>query len=593
MNSAYTDIVKDIHIAYQPIIDLKNGHVTGEEAFCRSATQQSPTKILSIVEELKKTTDFDIDIHTLALSGHVNTAAKKRVFLNTEQITLASGRNHLKALNALITELALRPKDVVIEVCEREYDVDDAKLTDALLDYKRAGYRLALDDVDTHQMNLSCLLKCDWDYVKISDKLIHGLDKEPDKRAMIKSLSMYARYKHAKLIAEGVETQAELEALIKLNVDYAQGYFIGKPGTAHSVIDEALVARIDKVNRGRYFTQSEMSIQTHVGHIMRNYKSLSSNMRCKEVHDFFQKHDYDSVCFLDEKQKIAGAISKQSLHLALSTKYGYSLYSDRPIEELYDPIPLVVNYFTPVKDALGAAMNRTESHTYDDIIIADNGIYHGVILMRDVIGVVSTMESQAATQLNPLTALPGNNIINNNIDHYLRSNESVLFIYIDLSDFKTYNDFYGFEKGDAVIKQTAEILRSRLENLPYPSFIGHIGGDDFVCMLEMDSEDISSHQIAKSVLQDIIDDFETNKPHFYTKSDYTAGHIADAARTGKYEANALTNINIASYFGRLDQFDNLDSFAEHMATIKRKTKDKPFSNYLILAHHQDQVLELA
>ncbi len=593
MNTLYETMIQNITIAYQPIIDLKNGHVNGEEAFMRSGTQESPLTLLAAVRAMNKIPDFDSDIHSMALKGHIHASAKKRVFLNTELLTFCRNRNHLDALNVLIHELGLRPKDVVLELCEREYDVNDDKLTAALTDYKRAGYRLALDDVDTHTASLPRLLQCEWDYIKISGHMVHGIDQDADKRAMVKALSMYARYKHARLIAEGVETSGELTALIRLNVDFAQGYFIGKPGAAHTPVSAAVVERIETVNRSRYLAAPEKVVQTHVGHIMKNYKSLRSGIKCQEVHEFFKTRDYDSVCFLDEHLKIAGFISKQALHLALSTKYGYSLYSDRPIEALYNPNPLILNYFTPVKQALQAAINRTDNYAYDDIIIADNGIYHGVVSMRDIIGVVSALDSRAATQLNPLTALPGNNIINNNIDQYLRSNESVLFIYVDLSDFKAYNDFYGFEKGDAVIKETAEILRRHLNNQPFESFIGHIGGDDFVCMLEMDSEDLSGHMAAKRIMDDIISDFEAAKPHFYTKGDYSAGHIADAARSGKYQSCALVNINIASYFGRLDQFASLDEFAEYMAAIKRKTKEKDFSNYLILAHHQDQVMELA
>ena len=136
MNTLYETMIQNITIAYQPIIDLKNGHVNGEEAFMRSGTQESPLTLLAAVRAMNKIPDFDSDIHSMALKGHIHASAKKRVFLNTELLTFCSNRNHLDALNVLIHELGLRPKDVVLELCEREYDVNDDKLTAALARYQ-------------------------------------------------------------------------------------------------------------------------------------------------------------------------------------------------------------------------------------------------------------------------------------------------------------------------------------------------------------------------------------------------------------------------------------------------------------------------
>ena len=109
--------------------------------------------------------------------------------------------------------------------------------------------------------------------------------------------------------------------------------------------------------------------------------------------------------------------------------------------------------------------------------------------------------AQRDLEANPLTRLPGNVSILNELQRKIDQNSIFAICYIDLDKFKSYNDKYGFEHGDEVIKETARILIRTKRELGNPDdFIGHIGGDDFVAITTPDKVD--------ALCQKIIDDFD-------------------------------------------------------------------------------------
>ena len=125
---------------------------------------------------------------------------------------------------------------------------------------------------------------------------------------------------------------------------------------------------------------------------------------------------------------------------------------------------------------------------------------------------------------NPLTRLPGNVSILNEIQSRIDRDEYFVAYYIDLDKFKAFNDKYGFEKGDEVIKNTAQILISSIQEKGGPQdFIGHVGGDDFVLVTTPDKVD----EICKC----IIVKFDSMMPSLYTSDDRKKGYIIE--KTGR------------------------------------------------------------
>lgn len=139
--------------------------------------------------------------------------------------------------------------------------------------------------------------------------------------------------------------------------------------------------------------------------------------------------------------------------------------------------------------------------------------------------------------LSPLTGLPGNFVILNEISHRLAAAVPFALIYADLDNFKAYNDRYGFLQGDDAILLTAKCLEAALHDIDgEPRFLGHVGGDDFVLLVGTDSAALVAMEIATR--------FEAAAPLMYDNLDIKRGHLITATRTMTTCASPLMTISM-------------------------------------------------
>ena len=177
-------------------------------------------------------------------------------------------------------------------------------------------------------------------------------------------------------------------------------------------------------------------------------------------------------------------------------------------------------------------------------------------------------------RVSPLTGLPGNVQIQAEMKKRWLSKETFAMMYIDLDNFKAYNDIYGFLKGDEIIKFTAKTILKNVHTEQYEdSFVGHIGGDDFVAIL--------SQTDYEKVCQNIIADFDTNVTKFFTEEDAKRGYIEVANRKGVIEQFPLTSISIAVVEVEKGRFANTLEIGEAGAGVKHLAKTIQGSTYVI------------
>ncbi len=143
-----------------------------------------------------------------------------------------------------------------------------------------------------------------------------------------------------------------------------------------------------------------------------------------------------------------------------------------------------------------------------------------------------------ARDANPLTGLPGNNTIKKYLQNSIIDRKQRSILYVDLDNFKAYNDKYGFVKGDEVLIKTAEILthvgqRNNIQDY----FVGNIGGDDFVVIL--DSKYMSE------IVKEIIEEFDRSVLDYYNETDVKRGLIISKDREGVFREFPIMGISIA------------------------------------------------
>jgi diguanylate cyclase (GGDEF)-like protein len=136
--------------------------------------------------------------------------------------------------------------------------------------------------------------------------------------------------------------------------------------------------------------------------------------------------------------------------------------------------------------------------------------------------------------ISPLTGLPGNSEITRQVERLVRERAPFALIHADLDHFKAYNDRYGFLRGDAAIKATAELLQDILNGYDGETcFLGHVGGDDFVILVEP--------EVAEEVAAKVITRFDEFAPTLYDSEDAARGWIeVDDRRNNRRQVDVMT-----------------------------------------------------
>jgi len=166
---------------------------------------------------------------------------------------------------------------------------------------------------------------------------------------------------------------------------------------------------------------------------------------------------------------------------------------------------------------------------------------------------------------NPLTGLRGNIEIQAELNSRIARNELFAVMYIDLDNFKAYNDVYGFESGDRAIKLTADILQDNVKLFgSSKDFIGHIGGDDFIIITEVD--------LADKIADNIIADFDAKIVELYTQQDVKKGYITTVDRLGHVIHFPIISISIAIVTNEFRKITSAAQISEIAAEVKKKAK---------------------
>ncbi len=181
---------------------------------------------------------------------------------------------------------------------------------------------------------------------------------------------------------------------------------------------------------------------------------------------------------------------------------------------------------------------------------------------------------EEAKGANPLTGLPGNNVIISKMDELIGSKSKFAVIYGDLDNFKAYNDKYGFTKGDDVILYTRDCLVEAATKFGDEStFVGHEGGDDFVIMTAFDNWE--------PICKGIISGFDSGIKQFYTEADASQGFIDSVDRQGKRVRFPLISISIAVASNNHRPIEDHRLLVSIAAEMKKFVKKTEGSNYAI------------
>lgn len=565
-----TDKVKDfftilktgaISTVYQPIISLESGSTLGYEALSRISIPQCELSIedlFKIAAQQYKLWELEQLCRSKALENATDKPCNTKLFINVDPNIIHDPNIFQGFTRGKLKQYGLCPDDIVFEITERSAINHMDTFTATLTHYQSQHFKIAIDDFGSGYSGMNRVIAFSPNFIKIDMELIRNINTDAVKKSAVAAIVKFCKDSGIKTIAEGIETEGELKTLIELSIDYGQGYFLAKPQTNFIDISKENQVFLETANRLK-----------HTGGILGEIGILAQKKQCifeydniLEIYNAMKKDvNITEVCVLDANSLLCGMLTRNYIFERFSGQFGYDLSVRIKAKKLIKHDFLVVDKKIPIEKAAELAMSRELSKVYDAIVVTDHNAYYGIVTIKDLLTSAINIQVNRAKCSNPLTGLPGNTEIQKLISTKILEASPFSLIYIDIDNFKPYNDAYGFTMGDQMITTLGNILKQCIEK---GEFVGHIGGDDFVIISDKYRDALFCKRITEQ--------FALKTKLLYTHEDAEKGFIISRNRNGFTDTFPLATISIAVVTNAFNDYETLGELSKAIVHTKKLAK---------------------
>lgn len=578
------DIVEtqSLSALFQPILDMGSAQVVGYEGLIRGPSDSplhSPVALFKVARDCEMVAEVEYLCRRIVLESFSRMGGKNKIFLNISPDVLLQQDWKTGQTLKYIDEIGLQPQQVIIEITENAPTTDYQLLREAVHHYRNMGFEIAIDDLGEGFSGLRLWSELRPNYVKVDMHFIQGINLDPLKLQFVRSIQEIANKSGARVIAEGIETEAELIAVRDLGIAYGQGYHIARPNPLPAF---KITPEINQILIGSNFGGAQRYLSNHrttVSKLIKQISPVTPDCPNDDVYEIFEKHPklYSIPVVKDDIP--VGIIARDTMIDRFARPFHRELYGRKACEMMMDSTSLMVDRATSLHDLSDLILQSEPHHLSMGFIITDeHKKYLGMGSGHDLLRVITQMQISAARYANPLTLLPGNVPINEHIDCLLQENLPFVACYFDLDHFKPYNDVYGYQKGDEIIQMSGRLLKEVCD--PERDFLGHIGGDDFIILFQSaDWERRCRTLLAR---------FSEAIPAFYNEIDRLRGGIETEDRQGKRGFQPMISFSIGSIAVDAGVFHTHHEVSAAAAVAKKQAKKIP-GNSLFVERRSIQV----
>ncbi|CAE6828108.1 phosphodiesterase [Paraburkholderia nemoris] len=524
---------RELSAVFQPIIDFDDGAILGYEGLIRGpAGTPLETPFALFSQALAE--GCALELEQAAARTCINAFAKLdfdgKLFLNFSAGAILQLADAQEDTLALLRHRGVDPQRIVIELTEQSTILDVASFLPVISTLRAAGAQFALDDYGTANASMNLWVRLQPDVVKIDRFFIHGIASDSLKFEAVRAMQHFANASGARLVAEGIEDEADLIVVRDMGIGCGQGFFFGRPHAqpASSVTDDARDAlRAGHIAVFPETTRTASSASPSGGmasaKMMVHAPALPRHATNNDVLELFNRlPDLHAVAVVEHDEPVA-LINRRSFMDRYALPYHRELFGKRPCLQFANASPVVIEQSMTVEQMAKLLASDDQRYLADGFVITDNdGKYAGLGTGEKLVRAVTEVRIEAARYANPLTFLPGNIPISSHIARLLGNDAGFYACYVDLNHFKPFNDQYGYWQGDEVLKFAAAVLADVCD--PTRDFLGHVGGDDFLILFQ--SEDWKERVLRAIHL------FNEGAQRFYAPTDRLAGGIHGEDRRG-------------------------------------------------------------
>ncbi len=230
--------------AFQPVVDLDTEDPLGYEALARTSGRATTMPIAEVFANAKRmgmTREVDWLCRRAALRSVARVPPSCLIFLNVSLALLLDPLHDVDQMLLLLDYHKVSPERMVLEVSERDSIADSDRFRTVLGEYRRHGFRFALDDIGEGRSALETLVAATPEFVKVAPRLVRA-DRGGVEYAALRAVLSFAEFSGAVVIAEGIETVDDARRVVELGVRYGQGYLIERPSFEAAVLPPSAAA---------------------------------------------------------------------------------------------------------------------------------------------------------------------------------------------------------------------------------------------------------------------------------------------------------------------------------------------------------------
>ncbi|MCF8197192.1 MAG: GGDEF domain-containing protein [Sulfuritalea sp.] len=564
---------RGLHAVYQPILDIRQECYFACEALIRGpegSTLHSPAQLFAAAAAGQCTHELEWLALEIAIQQFAEQDCAARLFVNMSLGCLHASRKRLAAMRHDLLRLGVPPSRIAIELTKNGSVIDFADLQDALQEFRQIGIQIAMDDIGEGFSNLRMWSEVRPDFVKIDRHFVSGIDTDPLKLHFVRAMHEIADACGSALIAKGVETGAQLAVLRDLGIPYLQGFGVARPSRvipslSHSAHPTATVAN-DSILVLPSCPRPERRMP-RIDQILHEMLSVSPDTDNDDVFRIFEHQPALNILPVVANGQPVGIITRSALIDRFARPFRRELYGKRPCTMIMDR-PLLFDEAQSVQEVAQVIGGLRGTEVCDSFLITREGHYRGVAFLRELMAVITDMQIRAARYANPLTQLPGNVPINEQMDRLIESKHDFVAAYCDLDHFKPYNDAYGYRCGDQMIQQLGTLLSEAVAD--QQDFVGHVGGDDFIVLLQ--SQDWEAR------LRRILSDFDAAlSEHVTDPMHIAAGGYCGEDRLGGAVFHPLPALSIGCVMVQSGAFTSHHEVSAALSEAKKEAKRLPGS----------------
>jgi EAL domain-containing protein (putative c-di-GMP-specific phosphodiesterase class I) len=223
---------RDFTAVFQPVFDLSDGTMIGMEALSRGpkgSDLESGESLFSLAERTELLGPLERVCRELTLEAVSIDSEGRKLFMNLSPAAAQDPEFLGPKFRESLRHFGIEPESIVLEITERTYVVYESLFRDVLTRFREQNFGIAVDDVGTGYSSLASLAEIQPDYLKFDHVFVRDLDRRQIKQDLLEALMSFARKMKTRVIAEGIETHEELEALRALGVEYGQGFLLAPP----------------------------------------------------------------------------------------------------------------------------------------------------------------------------------------------------------------------------------------------------------------------------------------------------------------------------------------------------------------------------